>query len=198
MKSETAKRARTLSALVAVLASSALVACGSKDSSGGGAAAAPNYDAALAKAPPKLAKLYADGNAVIDGGGGTYEQTLADVRGYPVVVNNWASWCGPCREEFPYFQSQSAEHLDQVAFIGVDSEDSTDAANTFLQDNPVPYPSVEAPGKTDFQDWSGTTLVGYPNTLFYDREGKLVYTKQGPYGSEDELAADIQKYALSS
>ena len=194
MSDDTNNRARSTTIVLALLASIVLAACGSTEAA---SSPAPDYEAAIAKAPTKLAGLYADGDAVLSGGQATYDGKLADARGYPVVVNNWASWCLECRQEFPYFQSQAAQHLDQVAFLGVDSEDSTDAANTYLRDNPLPYPSVEAPGK-DFQAWTDTTLVGYPNTLFYDRDGKLVYTKQGVYASEDELAADIEKYALAS
>ncbi|MEO7198139.1 MAG: TlpA disulfide reductase family protein [Solirubrobacterales bacterium] len=188
---------RTFPALVSLLvllAAGPLAACGTTEST---ASPAPDYEATVAKAPPKLAELYSDGDALLGGGGDTYAGKIDAVRGYPVVVNNWASWCLECREEFPYFQSQAAQHLDQVAFLGVDSEDSTDAAETYLSDNPLPYPSVEAPGK-DFQDWTDTTLVGYPNTLFYDAGGELVYVKQGVYASEDDLAADIAKYALTS
>ena len=185
-----------MTAAIGLLAAAAvLAACGAADTA---VAPAPDYDAALAQAPPKLAGLYGDGDAILSGGKGTYEAKLAAVRGYPVVVNNWASWCGPCRAEFPYLQSQAATHLDRVAFLGVDSEDSQAAAETFLQDNPLPYPSVAAPGKSDLQDWTGEALVGYPNTLFYDSGGDIVYVHQGPYASEDDLAADIEKYALSS
>ncbi len=181
-------------AAAAVALAGVLAACGSSDST----SPAPDYSAAIEKAPPMLAKLYANGDAVIDGGEQAYDETIAAVAGHPVVVNNWASWCMPCREEFPYFQSQAAENLDEVAFLGVDSEDTKSAAETFLKDNPLPYPSIEAPGKGDFGEWVDTSLVGYPNTLFYDRDGELVYTHQGPYTSEDDLAADIDKYALGT
>lgn len=181
--------------MAALLVAVGLAACGAAQSS---SRPAPDYEAAIAKAPPKLAALYSKGDSVTSGGADAFTKALTGVRGYPVVVNNWASWCGPCRAEFPYFQAQSAAHLDQVAFLGVDSEDSTDAAQTFLSDNPLPYPSIEAPARADFQDWTDTALVGYPNTLFYDPAGKLVYTHQGPYASEDDLAADIEKYALGS
>lgn len=187
-------RARVALAAAAALAAGVLAACGSADTD----SSAPDYEKAVAKAPPALADLYADGDAVIDGGEETYDAKIESVEGHPVVVNNWASWCVPCRDEFPYFQSQSAEHLDEVAFLGVDSEDSAEAAETFLSDHPLPYPSVEAPEKGDLGKWVGTTLVGYPNTLYYDRDGELVYTHQGPYTSEDDLAADIDKYALGS
>ncbi len=187
----TPRRKRTALTLAVLCAALALAACGSSDTT----SSAPDYKAAVAKAPRALADLYADGDAVLDGGEEAYDAAIDGVEGHPVVVNNWASWCIPCRDEFPYFQSQAAKHLDRVAFLGVDSEDSKEAAETFLKDNPLPYPSIEAPDKGDLGDWAGTTLVGYPNTLYYDDEGELVYTHQGPYTSEDDLAADIEKYA---
>jgi thiol-disulfide isomerase/thioredoxin len=180
--------------LALLLAGLLLAACGSDDE----AAAAPDYEAALKGAPPKLAALYANGDELITGGEDAYEETLASVRGYPVVVNNWASWCGPCRTEFPWFQQAAADHLDEVAFLGINSEDSPDAYETFLRDTPIPYPSVEDPDK-DVAAWTGASLVGgLPNTFFYDREGELVYTHQGPYTSQEDLDADIEKYALGS
>ena len=187
------RRTSAAAVFVALLASATLAACGGNES----ASPAPDYDAAIAKAPPKLAQLYANGDQLIDGGEQAYDEVILSVRGYPVVVNNWGSWCGPCREEFPHFQQEAADHLDQVAFLGVDTEDSPDAYETFLRDNPIPYPSVADPDR-ELSKWTGTGLVGQPNTLFYDRDGNLVYTHQGPYTSQDDLNADIQKYALSS
>lgn len=184
---------RLAALVVTVLAGSVLAACGSSDPT----VPAPDYEAAIAEAPPPLARLYAQGDAIVEGGEGAYDAALDGVNGHPVVVNNWASWCGPCRAEFPYFQSQAAQRLDEVAFLGVDSEDTEAAAETFLADHPLPYPSIAAPDKGAFGEWVDTALVGYPNTLFYDRRGELVYTHQGPYTSEDDLAADIEKYALA-
>lgn len=194
-------RFRALTGLCAILGLGLiLAACGSSEGSAndpGNAVAAPSYDDALAAAPPKLAALYTNGGGVLPGGNTAFEEQLASLRGYPIVVNNWASWCVPCREEFPYLQAQAAKHLDQVAFLGVDSEDSAAAAMTFLDDYPIPYPSIADPDG-EFQGWVDTALVGIPNTLFFDRSGELVYVKQGPFADEAELAADIEKYALSS
>jgi thiol-disulfide isomerase/thioredoxin len=192
-------RSKAAAALAAGLAALALAACGSGEATDvdpGDAASAPDYEPALAKAPPKLAQLYADGSALIEGGEEAYNATLESVRGYPVVVNEWGSWCGPCREEIPHFQEQAAEHLDEVAFLGVDSLDSPDAYETFLRDHPLPYPSVANPDG-EFPAWTDTGLMGQPNTVFYDREGDLVYEHRGPYTDEADLAADIEKYALS-
>jgi thiol-disulfide isomerase/thioredoxin len=151
-----------------------------------------DYEKALADAPPALAKLYSEGDALIPGGGDAFEQQLAELRGHPVVANLWASWCIPCRDEFPEFQEAAARFGDRVAFIGINTEDFDDAAATFLEDYPVPYPSVTDPEK-DVQKDVG--LVGLPGTAFYDPEGELVHLKQGPYSSLEELTADIQRYA---
>lgn len=187
------KRARHITAFCALLALPVLAACGSAEDPGK-VSDAPDYSEVIADAPPELRRLYEKGGGVLAGGSDTFAAQVADLRGYPIVVNNWASWCVPCREEFPYFQAQAAEHLDEVAFLGVDSQDSDDAAATFLESHPIPYPSFSDP-EGDFSDWVDTALVGIPNTLFYDRAGELVYVKQGTYTDEAALAADIEKYS---
>ncbi len=153
---------------------------------------ATDYEQALADAPPALAALYADGDQIIDGGLAEFDAQLEKLNGHPVVVNAWASWCGPCRLEFPDFQAVSAERGDEVAFLGVNVDDSTDAANEFLSELPLPYPSITDPD-SEVKDELG--LRGLPGTAFYDSGGELVYVKQGPYTSEADLNADIDKYA---
>ena len=181
-------------ALAVALGSLLLTACGS----GTDAASTVDpmdFEEAAESAPREIASLYRSGDVLLSGGEEEYAARLAELRGLPVVVNNWASWCGPCREEFPFFQSQSVDRIDRVAFLGVVSEDSEDAAETFLRENPLPYPSVTDP-EGELSNWTDQGLVGYPNTLFYNSAGKLVYVKQGPYVSEDDLASDVERYAL--
>jgi thiol-disulfide isomerase/thioredoxin len=197
MNIDNRKRAtRTAAVLLLALAAFALSACGGDDSSVDPGTDPPDYGPALAKAPPKLKALYEQGGKLVPGELDAFSEQLAAVRGYPAVVNNWASWCGPCRTEWPWLQQAAADNLDRVAFIGVDGDDSDDAAATFLRDHPVPYPSFADPDKGVGNQVGATLVGGFPNTLFFDRNGELVYTHQGVYPDQATLEADIRKYAL--
>lgn len=179
---------------VGALSLAVLLAGGCGDSEGGDSGGShPDYAKALAGSPPKLAALHKQANELLPGGTEAYEKRIAALRGYPVVVNVWASWCGPCRFEFPVLQKLSAKYGKRVAFLGVNTEDSNDAAATFLREEPVPYPSYTDPDKEIFDSLAG---VGLPDTAFYDEAGELVYLKQGPYAEDSELEADVRRYAL--
>jgi thiol-disulfide isomerase/thioredoxin len=154
----------------------------------------PDYATALAGSPAPLAALHRQGNELLSGGAEAFQRRIASLEGYPVVVNVWASWCGPCRFEFPTLQRLSAKYGKRVAFLGVDSQDSDDAAKTFLEEAPVPYPSYTDPDSDIKAEELGAR--GLPGTAFYDREGELVYLRQGPYSDPGELRADIERYAL--
>ena len=176
-------------ALATVLA--ALAACGSNEPES--AATEADYKDALAGAPPALAALYRGGGQLRDGGPGAYERQLAALRGHPVVVNKWASWCGPCRFEFPFFQEQVTKRGKQIAFVGLDAEDTRDGARRFLDKFPVPYPSFYDPKSEIAETFHGDR--SFPTTVFYDRSGDVEYLKQGGYASEEALAKDISRYA---
>jgi cytochrome c biogenesis protein CcmG/thiol:disulfide interchange protein DsbE len=185
----------TLPIALAIVAALALVVAGcgsSTDGEYGGEH--PDYAKALTGSPAPLAALHRQSNRLLPGGVDAYEERIAALRGYPVVVNVWASWCGPCRFEFPYFQRAAAEFGKRVAFLGVDSQDSDDAAHTFLEEAPVPYPSYTDPDE-GIAESVGANL-GLPDTAFYDNRGELVHLKQGPYGDEAELRAEIERFAL--
>jgi cytochrome c biogenesis protein CcmG/thiol:disulfide interchange protein DsbE len=168
------------------------VGCGSGGDDVGGAA--PDYERALAGSPAPLAALHRQANELLPGGVDAYEERIAALRGYPAVVNVWASWCGPCRLEFPAFQQLSAQYGKRVAFLGVDSQDNDDAARTFLRDNPVPYPSYTDPDE-EITDSIGAAR-GLPATAFYDRRGRLRYYTYVPYLEHKDLRADIERFAL--
>ncbi len=149
--------------------------------------------APVKKAGPELAAIRSEANEILDEGTEGYEARIADLEGTPVVVNNWASWCGPCREEIPYFQEQAIERGDEVAFLGLLSGDGPETGATFLSEFPLPYPSYLDP------DFDASIEIGtakrLPATVFYDSSGELAHLKAGPYASAEDLAADIERYA---
>jgi thiol-disulfide isomerase/thioredoxin len=152
--------------------------------------------ARLAGSPQPLAMLHDQAGELLAGGLGELRARLASLRGHPVVINKWASWCEPCRAEFAAFQRASLSHGRQVAFIGIDSGDSSRAdAIAFLRSFPVSYPS--------YYDRSGTlgAAITYstftPVTVFYDRRGSQ-FIHQGPYLSLLKLEQDVRRYALDA
>lgn len=185
----------TISATCAALAL-ALGACGAADDVGNpDSKLSPDQATApIHGAPPQLATIRDQANQLLDGGTDAFGDRLAQLTGTPVVVNNWASWCLPCRREFPYFQSQASKLGGEIAFLGVDSDDSEDAAKTFLGELPLPYPSYVDPDN-DIKNQAFDSPVGLPNTAFYDASGELAYVHQGEYASEAQLATDIDRYA---
>ena len=104
----------------------AAAGCGAEEPKS--AASPADYERALADAPPPLDRLYSRPNELLSGGPEAFERTLRGLRGHPVVVNKWASWCGPCRFEFPFFQKQVKKRGKEIAFLAVDSEDARDEA----------------------------------------------------------------------
>lgn len=169
------------------------VACGDGNEDGSGSPP-PDYAQALEGSPASLANLHRQSNQLLGGGKPAFEERLAKLNGFPSVVNVWASWCGPCRAEFPHFQQAGADLGRKVAFIGVDSDDDADAAATFLDSNPVPYPSYSDPDK-EIAAALGATL-GFPATAFFDSEGNQTHIRHGPYATEAELKADIRRFAI--
>lgn len=149
----------------------------------------------LETAPAPLAALYARPSKLIPATRKTYTAQLAALKGHPVVVNKWASWCAPCRGEFPVLQETSARFGKQVAFLGLDSQDNDADANTFLSRFPVPYPSLVDRNSRIAQDLGIAKF--FPTTIFYDAHGKQQFVHDGPYTSDDGFAADIKRYALS-
>lgn len=147
----------------------------------------------LAGAPAPLASLHAQSARLLGGGRDAVRERLAALKGRPVVVNKWASWCGPCRAEFPFFQNVAVERGREIAFLGLNSGDNRGDAAEFLAEFPVPFPSYEDPNERIATDIGAA--AAYPVTLFYDAEGERTYVHQGGYASEADLVADIEKYA---
>ncbi len=148
----------------------------------------------LEGSPPVLRALHAQANRLLAGGPGAFHARLVALRGRPVVVNKWASWCGPCQTEFPAFQGASLRYGRQVGFIGIDGKDATDSATAFLHRFPVTYPSYSDPGENIAR--SVQAGIYYPQTVYFDRRGRMVYDHAGPYATAGALERDIRRYLL--
>ena len=184
---------RSVAAGIALVASAvALAACGSAESPTD--AVPPPGKIPKVEAEGELGRLVDRGNRILDGGLEAYDEQLERLRGHPVVVNQWASWCGPCRFEFPFLQSLAVKYGGRVAFLGVNSEDDRDAAETFLRGMPTPYPHYFDPDVEIARSFGGGRA--WPTTAFYDAEGELAFTHQGVYEDEEALERDIRRYAL--
>jgi cytochrome c biogenesis protein CcmG, thiol:disulfide interchange protein DsbE len=197
VKSNSRRRrlARPALALAGVLAALALGGCvGSGAGNPESRLSADQAKAPIPGAPPQLAAIRTEANQLLSGGKDAFEGRMAQLHGTPVVVNKWASWCGPCRLEFPWFQSLAQKRGGQIAFLGVNSNDSDSAAKGFLEELPLPYPSYTDPDLDIAQELGGPPQA-FPTTDFYDRSGKRVFNHPGVYPSEQALVADVDRYA---
>ncbi len=180
-------------ALVAVLVIGLTQAGGDSDRD----TAAPAFDVdnakkQLAGAPAPLAALYEQSNTILDGGVTAFEARIDGLAGHPAVVNKWASWCRPCRAEFPVFQQVAAERGKEIAFLGINGADKRPAAEKFLAERPLPYPSYEDPDEDIARKLKVPKF--FPMTLFVDANGKTAFIKSGEYTSRADLEADIDRY----
>lgn len=148
----------------------------------------------LAGAPPRLAALRRRVNELRPGGAKALDTQLRALRGWPVVVNLWASWCDPCIFELPIFQRQALEYGTRVAFLGVNSGDNRRDARKLGARFPMPYPSIEDPRQALTGRYGA---VGLPATAFYDARGERTALHQGRFTSEAQLSAAIERYALA-
>jgi cytochrome c biogenesis protein CcmG, thiol:disulfide interchange protein DsbE len=192
----TRRRRRAALGAIVLVAALALNACGGSDDAGNpdSRLSEAQATAPLEDAPAPLAAVRSQANQLLDGGADAFDRRLEELRGFPIVVNKWASWCGPCRLEFPWFQSVASERGDEIAFLGVDTDDSESAAGQFLSELPLPYPSYSDPNFDIAEKFEGPPQA-FPATAFYDRTGELVFTRPGVYPDEQELIADVERYA---
>ena len=108
--------------------------------------------------------------------------TLAELRGYPVVLNFWASWCIPCREEAPSFRAVAQRYAARVAFVAVDIQDLKSAARGFLRRHQVNYVSLRDGSDHTYNAYG---LTGVPETYFVDRRGRAVSHGVGAISRRD-------------
>jgi cytochrome c biogenesis protein CcmG/thiol:disulfide interchange protein DsbE len=96
---------------------------------------------------------------------------LAELRGHPVVLNFWASWCIPCRDEAPSLNESARAHAGKVVFVGVDVQDLRPDALAFLREFDPPYVSIRDTGNDTYDAYG---LTGVPETFYLDGQGRAV------------------------
>lgn len=114
-------------------------------------------------------------------GGGTFSS--AELEGRPTIVNFWASWCIPCRDEAPMLSAAAERYGDRINFLGINIRDGLDDARAFAATRGLDYTHVRDPDQSIFYDFG---LTGQPETFFLDDEGVVVEHVPGPL-TEDRL-----------
>jgi len=123
---------------------------------------------------------------LLDGSG---TLALEQLRGRPVVLNFWASWCEPCEDEAPLLADAHDRYGDEIAFVGVNIKDALSDARAFDTRFALEYPDVRDESGKIFRDYG---LTGQPETFFIDRSGNIVFHATGP------LDSGILSQAISS
>jgi cytochrome c biogenesis protein CcmG/thiol:disulfide interchange protein DsbE len=108
---------------------------------------------------------------------------LSSLRGKAVVLNVWASWCVPCKEEAPYLEQVARARRSDVVVVGLDAKDFREDARRFASRYELTFPLVyDGPGKT----LGGYGVTGFPETFVIDREGHVVRAFAGAVNGDDE------------
>lgn len=122
---------------------------------------------------------------------------LSDLRGHPVVVNVWATWCAPCRSETPFLQSlYEAHEADGLRVLGisVDQRGSLEAVRSFLDEHEVTYTTLVDP---EMRAMDTFYVLGLPTTLLVDRSGTVRLIRTGPVSEDDQEFLTALREALS-
>lgn len=118
---------------------------------------------------------------------------LEQLRGHPVVLNFWASWCVPCRKELPAFQAVYGQMGDKVTFLGMNHQDSRDDAVALLRKTGVQYQSGFDPQGRIAQAFG---LYGMPTTVFISADGRVLATRTGEMSERDLTEAISDVFAV--
>lgn len=193
----TSRLSRRLLAAGLLVSLVAIAACGGDDdggAAGSGGRESPAAAVSTKGLPKPLADNRSEANQLIDGSTEALTAKLDDLKGHPVIVNQWGSWCPPCRAEFPFFAESADAHADEVAFVGVDIQDDREAAEQFLEEFPTPYPHIYD------RDAAAVNSLGWtqvsPTTWFIDERGEIVHQRPGAYPDRAALEADIESFLL--
>ena len=118
---------------------------------------------------------------------------LSDLRGKPVLLNFWATWCGPCRFEMPELQELHERAGDRIQILAVDLDESRDDVTEFFEDLGLTFPAVIDKGQDVANKYA---LFGLPSSFILDENGVVATIKVGPFASQDDLNKNLEKVGL--
>ncbi|MBE6616900.1 MAG: TlpA family protein disulfide reductase [Ruminococcaceae bacterium] len=123
---------------------------------------------------------------------------LSEFAGKPIIVNFWATWCGPCKNEMPYFQNMYEKYGDQVAFVMVNAtdgdRDTVEKVKEFVADNGYTFPVY---CDTELDGVYTYGVYAFPSTLIINADGSL-YTGHVGALTQSQLESTIQKILMKS
>lgn len=143
-------------------------------------------------ADSRIVTITEQAGQLLQGGDPAFQSRIDSLKGLPIVVNKWASWCAPCVAEAPDLQKSAKKYGNRVAFLGVNVFDSNADAKDFLRKYPLPYPSYSDPDAEISKEFPPPKQP--PVTNFYDTEGRLVHSAIGQIRSAAELDEMIERY----
>jgi thiol-disulfide isomerase/thioredoxin len=152
---------RTLLVVIPAVLGLVLAACGGGGGAGDGGGASGSASGGQIGSVP-----------LVDRTSSRFQSDLAAYKGRVVVINFWASWCGPCKAEMPALQQVSKEYAGKpVTFIGVDSSDVRDSAGKLLADLKVTYPTVYDKAGINGGIATAWSVASLPQTWFIAKDG---------------------------
>lgn len=165
------KRQRILLLAIVAALAAAISACSVVRGDAGPTTAAPVGNKAGMRAPDFTLTEVTTGEEV----------SLSDFQGQPVLINFWATWCGPCRLEMPHLQEAYEAHQDRgfiVLAVDAKNDAGLQAVLDFVDELDLTFPVVkDATGVVETDKYN---IVGYPTSVFVDRHGVISYVHRGP------------------
>ncbi|MBI4886857.1 MAG: TlpA family protein disulfide reductase [Acidobacteria bacterium] len=149
---------------------------------GGASTAADSADAGLVGKPAQLQYTLKDMNGV--------DVNLASFKGKVLLINFWATWCGPCRVEIPSLVELQQQYTDDLVVLGVSVDDTAEKLKPYASEFKINYPLLIGNGRQDFQDAYGP-FWGIPVSVFVGRDGKISRKHSG-IASKEQFEHEIK------
>lgn len=125
------------------------------------------------------------------------EVNLASFKGRPIILNFWATWCGPCKAEIPMLMALADQYRDrQLAVLGVSVDDSPEDLRKFAEEFKMNYPVLVGLGQHEFQE-KFEAVVAIPVTWFIRPDGTVLKKHQGP-ASKDWFESQVKAMLAAS